>query len=127
VQRASSGDRDFYVELVFSGGIDPGGGYPPADSPVTTMLPAAYAPTGPVDPSSFDYFTQVTGTMAGLRAFSGARIDVSNSGNVQVGIGANNKNVLSGLACDLDLTVVQPSARRDIPQPYEKKASAAKL
>lgn len=109
VQRASSVDRDFYIELTFSGRIDPGNpGYPPAGSPITTMLPAAYAPTGPVDPSSFSYYTQVSGTMTGLRAFSGAHIDVVHAGNVQIGPGANNKNVLSGLACDLNLTVVQP-------------------
>lgn len=108
VQRASSVDRDFYVELIFSGRIDPGdAGYPPAGSPVTTMLPAAYAPTGPVDPSSFSYYTQVSGTMTGLRAYSGARIEVLHAGNVQIGPGANNKNVLSGLAGDLNLTVVQ--------------------
>tara|TARA_R110002096_G_scaffold277082_1_gene471133 strand:- start:992 stop:2707 length:1716 start_codon:yes stop_codon:yes gene_type:complete len=111
VQRASSIDRDFFIELLFSGRIDPGtAGYPPAGAPVTTMLPAAYAPIGPVDPQNFAYYTQVTGTMTGLRAYEGARIDVSNAGNVQIGMGANNKNVNSGLSADLTLTVVQAPA-----------------
>ena len=55
----------------------------------------------------YTYYTQVSGTITGLRAFAGARIDVSNVGPVQLGAGASNKNVLLGMAVDLNLTVVQ--------------------
>ena len=109
VQRSSAVDRDFYLELILDGRIDPGSaGYPPAGSPLTTMLPAAYAPTGPVDPSQFTYWTQASGTMTGLRAYAGAQINISGASVAQLGLGANNKNVDLGLAVDLTLTVVQP-------------------
>lgn len=109
VQREGAVDRDFLVELTFAGRVDPGdANYPPAGSPITTLLPAAYAPVGPVDASIFHYWTQVTGTMTGLRAYAGASIDLASFGPAQLGVGANNKNVELGLALDLDLTVVQP-------------------
>lgn len=126
VQRAAAVDRDFYVELVFDGRIDPGHpNHPPAGSPVTTLLPAAYVPLGPVDVSTFHYFTQVTGTMTGLRAFAGARIDISNAGTAQIGSGASNKNIESGLAVDLSLAVVQaPSGNTFVPTgPAELRAN----
>jgi len=108
VQRAAAIDRDFYLELVFAGRIDPGApNHPPIGSPVTTLLPAAYQPTGPVDPSTYTYFTQVTGTMTGLRAFAGAQIDLAAASTAQVGLGAANKSAALSLAADLNLTVVQ--------------------
>jgi hypothetical protein len=109
VQRAGAVDRDFFVELTFTGRVDPGdANYPPAGSPITTMLPAAYTPIGPVDANSFSYWTQVVGTMTGLRAFAGASIDLASVGPAQLGAGANNKNVALGLSVDFDLTVLQP-------------------
>jgi len=109
VQRLSAVDRDFFVELTFTDRIDPGAiGHPPVGSPVTTLVPAAYAPIGPSDPSQWHYYTTVSGTMTGLRAFAGARVDCSNVGSAQVGVGANNKNTLVGLSVELDLTVVAP-------------------
>lgn len=107
--RAASVDRDFFVELIFDGLVEPGNtNYPPAGYPITTMLPAAYAPAGPVDTGSWVYYTQITGTMTGVRAFADARIDISGVGSAQLGLGATNKNVMSGLAVDFDLTIVQP-------------------
>ena len=91
VERSSAVDRDFYLELILDGRIDPASaGYPPAGSPLTTMLPAAYAPTGPVDPSQFTYWTQASGTMTGLRAYAGAQINISGASVAQLGLGANN-------------------------------------
>ena len=81
--------------------------YPPAGSPVLTMLPAAYLPTGTVDPATFVYYTQVTGTFVGLRVFRGARFTVSAASPIQAGFGASNKNVRLGLAGDLQLTIAQ--------------------
>lgn len=110
LERSSGSDRNVFVVLEFSGRLAPGAaGYPPAGSPVTTLLPSAYVPIGPVDPGSFVYYTQVTGTLTGLRAFDGLRANVVNAGTAQLGAGATNKNVLPGLAVDLTLTVVQPS------------------
>jgi len=108
-QRAGAVDRDLFVELTFAGEIAPGAAnHPPAGAPITTLDPSAYAPSGAVDPSTWTYYTQVTGTMTGLRAFAGLQVDVAANGNVQVGAGATNKNVLDGFAADLDLTVVTP-------------------
>ncbi|MCK5943094.1 MAG: hypothetical protein KAI24_14035 [Planctomycetes bacterium] len=108
-QRAGAVDRDLFVELTFAGEVTPGtANHPPAGAPVATLDPTAYAPSGPVDPSTWTYYTQVTGTITGLRAFAGLRVDVTSSIPAQVGVGASNKNVLAGLAADLDLSVTQP-------------------
>lgn len=104
----SAFDREFYVTLELSGRLQPGdANYPPAGAPVVTMLPGAYVPLGPVDPALYTYYTQVTGTMVGLRVFTGARIDLSAATPIQVGLGANNKNVRLGLAGDLAMTIAQ--------------------
>ncbi|HEB54073.1 MAG TPA: hypothetical protein ENI87_12535 [bacterium] len=109
VHQESAFDRAFFLELLFQQPVSPGDpNYPPAGAPIATLQPAAYAPTGPVDPSTFVYYAQVSGTMTGLRAFDGARIDVSNATPAQLGVGANNKNVGNGLLLDLTLTVQQP-------------------
>ena len=102
-------DREFFLELEFAGRLAPGDmGYPPAGSPVLTLQPGAYVPLGTVDPTTFVYFTQVSGTLTGLRHYEGARLAVVNVGAAQMGSGASNKNVGSGLAVDLALTVLQP-------------------
>jgi len=109
-QRRGALDRDLFLELSFRDRFDPGAtGYPPAGSPVTTLAAAAYAPVGPVDPGTFVYFTNVSGTITGLRAFSGLRGSLQSIGNAQVGVGASNKNVGAGLAVELQVTVNQPS------------------
>lgn len=121
----SAFDREFYVTLELSGRIAPGdAGYPPANSPVVTMLPTAYVPSGTVDPAQFVYYTQVTGTMVGLRSFQGARITVSAATPIQVGFGASNKNVRLGLAGDLSLTITQQptSATLNLTGPAQLRA-----
>lgn len=108
VQQQAATDREFYLTLELSGRLAPGDvGYPPAGSPTVTMLPGAYVPSGTVDPASFVYYTQATGTLIGYRVFAGARIDVTATAPIQAGFGANNKNVRLGLAGDLALTVTQ--------------------
>jgi len=108
LRRAGSIDREFFVQLEFSGRLDPNSaGYPPAGSPVLTMQPAAYIPVGPVDPGTFVYYTQVTGTFVGVHSYGGARITATQASPAQLGVGANNKNVLAGLSLDLTLQVLQ--------------------
>lgn len=105
--RASAIDRLFYVELEFGGRVAPGdANHPPAGSPTLTLAPAAYAPSGPVDPATFVYYTTVNGTFTGLFAYGGERYTASNTTPAQLGIGASNKNVLLGLAVDLTLVPV---------------------
>lgn len=108
VHRQGATDREFYLTLELSGRIAPGdAGYPPAGSPVVTMQPTAYVPTGTVDPATYVYYTQAIGSLVGYRVFAGARIDLAAAGPIQVGFGANNKNVQLGLAGDLNVTVLQ--------------------
>lgn len=108
VHRLAAFDREFYVQLEFSGRIGPGDvGYPPAGSPVLTLQAGAYLPSGSIDPATYVYYTQVTGTLTGVRAYAGASLTVTNQGAAQLGLGASNKNVLPGLAVDLAVTVVQ--------------------
>jgi hypothetical protein len=100
----------FFVQLEFSGKLEPNDpGYPPAGSPIVTLQPGAYVPNGPIDPATFSYYTQVTGTFTGLRSYQGALITATNLGVTQLGLGANNKNLGNGIAVDLDLQVLQPS------------------
>ena len=106
--RGSALDRDFFLALEFTGRIGPGdAGYPPLGSPVLTLSPNAYVPTGSVDPSQYVYYTQVTGTLTGLRAFAGARLLATATGPTQIGLGASNKNTRLGLAANLSLSIVQ--------------------
>lgn len=104
-------DREFFVDLTFSGRIAPGNpNHPPAGSPVLQLQSNAYAPTGPVDPSAFTYYTSVTGTLRGMRAYSGAVLTVTSPGAAQRGSGANNRNANDGMFVALDVTVVsQPN------------------
>lgn len=109
VRRLAAIDREFAVHLELSGRLRPNDpGHPPVGSPVTTLLPAAYVPAGPADPTTWVYYTQVQGTLTGIRSYSGAIVQATAAMPIQVGLGANNKNVLRGLAGNLALQVVQP-------------------
>ena len=108
LHRQGAIDRELFVQLEFSGRLSPSDpGYPPAGSPVVTLQPSAYIPNGTVDPTTFVYYTQVQGTMTGLRSYQGAMIAVTNVGVAQLGLGANNKNIADGLLVDLNLQVLQ--------------------
>lgn len=112
LRRVSSIDRELFLQLEFSGRLAPGSvGHPPAGSPVVTLLPGAYVPLGPIAPGTFVYYTQVTGSLAGVHSYGGARILASQAGAAQLGIGANNRNVSLGLSLDLTLQVVHPAAQ----------------
>ena len=111
VHRTIALDREFYLVLELSGRVAPGGpGYPPAGSPVVTLQPSAYIPTGTIDPATYVYYTNVTGTLTGLRAYDGAKLLLTNQGAMQIGPGASNKNVQNGLAANFQVTVFQQPA-----------------
>ncbi len=97
------------VDLQFSGRVQPGDpSYPPVGSPDLQMLPGAYTPIGPIDPYTFVYYTAASGTMHGVRELDGARIALQLTGPAaQVGVGANNRNGLIGLAASFAVTVLQ--------------------
>ncbi len=102
----------FLVDLVFGGRVDPGNaGHPPAGAPVLGLLPGAYAPSGPVDPATFRYYTTASGTLTGVRNLEGARVALQlQNGAVQVGAGASNRNGLLGASATFTVQVLQQPA-----------------
>lgn len=109
---ASSLYSAFLVDIVFSGRVAPGSpGHPPPGRPDLQLLPSAYAPSGPVDPAQFVYYTQASGTLVGSSNFAGALIDLQLTGGaVQYGAGANNRSGGLGLQGSFAVTVVQQPA-----------------
>jgi hypothetical protein len=92
------------------------GGYsatPPADSPKIELSANAYVQNGgPIDPSTWYYYTTFTGTLTGIGNYAGAVIDMTRFGPAfQVGVGANGKNTHFGASGWFNVIVVsQPAA-----------------
>lgn len=110
IERDSAVNQVFLLDLVLTGRIDPGTP-PPTGSPVLLLQPGAYAPAGPVDPSTWRYYTAASGSLVGLRAFAGARLGLQLTGPaVQVGSGANHRNGTPGLAGEFTVQIQQQPA-----------------
>ncbi|MEC7583478.1 MAG: hypothetical protein VYE77_04110 [Planctomycetota bacterium] len=108
--RHNQQDRLFYLELELTGHIASGEpGYPPANTLLPDLDPSAYMPAGPVDLNSFSFYTGGTGVLRGIGAYRGAQVDLQLSQPCQVGIGANNRNVLNGLASLWSANIVSNS------------------
>ena len=101
----------FLVDITFSSKVMPGGpGHPPAAGPDLQLRNTAYVPLGPVDPNSFIYYTQATGSLTGVRNYDGAIIALTSTGaGAQRGAGANNRNGADGISVSFALNVVQQS------------------
>jgi SdrD B-like domain len=86
--------QGFAVDVQFSGFTN----VPPPGSPKEELQPAAYkANGGPVDPSTWSYFTTFTGTLTGSGDYAGAVMTIVRTGPAfQIGIGANGKNLNFG-------------------------------
>ena len=98
----------FLIDIQFSGKLVPNQpGYPPAGAPNAQLLASAYTPTGTIDTSQFTYFTTATGKLTGVRNLDGAVLSLANSGPVQLGAGANNRNGSDGLQARFAVTVTQ--------------------
>lgn len=92
-------NASFAVELLLAGRIDPGdANYPPPESPKLQLLPDAYLENGgPVDPSTWHYYTQLDGTLTGAGSLAGGVVTVTRFGpSFQVGAGANGVNSAYG-------------------------------
>lgn len=101
----------FLVDMTFTGRIAPGDpGYPPPGGPDLQLLPSAYVPAGTVDPATFVYYTSASGTLTGVRNFSGGLLTLASTGPVQLGVGANNRNDHLGLSGMFHVTVVSHSS-----------------
>ncbi len=93
---------DVYIEV---------GGYTttaPAGSPKKELRSSAYVDNGgPVDPSTWVYYTEFHGTLTGVKDYDGAVIEVSRRGPAfQVGLGASGKNIQFGGSSWIDWSVI---------------------
>ncbi|MEM6455910.1 MAG: SdrD B-like domain-containing protein [Acidobacteriota bacterium] len=82
---------------------------PPNGSPKRELRSSAYVDNGgPIDPSTWYYYTNLSGTLTGLGDLDGAILSITRRGPAwQVGNGANGKNGNYGASSWFDYTVVQ--------------------
>lgn len=100
----------FLVDIELSGKVIPvDPGYPPANMPDERLYGSAYDPIGPIDPSTFTYYTSATGTLTGVRNMAGTVLTLAATEPVQIGSGANNTNEHYGLFGEFAVTVAQGS------------------
>ena len=101
-------NKTFDVDIIFSGRTTTAG----PDSPKLELLPNAYIDDGgPIDPSTWHYYTSLSGTLTGGGDYDGAVITVERFGPAfQMGYGANNKNTNNGGSGWLDCNILsQPT------------------
>lgn len=86
---------------------------PPA-TPKKELKDNAYVPVGPVDPATWTFYNmdEANSTLTGLDAFAGSILDIfqyplSDIHPLQIGFGANNKNILFGASAWIIYTVRQ--------------------
>jgi hypothetical protein len=85
----------------------------PDGPPKKELSPSAYVENGgPIDPSTWFYYTGFTGTLTGIGDYAGAVINITRYGPAfQVGVGANGKNYNDGASGWFNVTVTkQPSS-----------------
>jgi len=119
LERPGTSNEQFFVELELGGRLNPGeAGYPPPSSPKVELKPALYAQNGgPIDTNHYYYYTTTTGTLTGLRDLAGLRYGVSPMGAaMQVGVGANGKNLEWGGSAWLTLTRLSAPSGSNFPQ-----------
>jgi uncharacterized repeat protein (TIGR01451 family) len=107
-------NRSFQVNVFLSGRTS----VPPAGSPKKDLESCAYSENGgPVDTTTWHYYTNFTGTLAGLGDFAGAILTLAPTGPAfQVGLGANNKNIKFGASSwFIWMVTQQPSAGPALP------------
>ncbi|MEM1178476.1 MAG: SdrD B-like domain-containing protein [Acidobacteriota bacterium] len=81
---------------------------PPAGSPKLELSSDQYFPTGPVDPSTWHFYTNWRGTLTGLGEWAGATVELTPRGPAwQVGDGAGNKSTVNGMSAWLSYEVTQ--------------------
>ncbi len=106
-------DEQWTISLWFGDRVDSddAGGLPPG-SPALRLAPGAYAANGgPIDPTEWHYYAQLSGELRGIGPRAGARIALASANPaVQVGEGANGSNLRFGLSAGLVAQLVtQPS------------------
>ena len=109
IRRLSNPSAQFAISGTFTGATTtPGSG-----SPKLELSSSAYvANGGPVDPSTWSYYTSFSALLTGQGDYAGAVVNLSPRGpNFQVGAGASGKNAGYGAAAWLNwITVSQPNS-----------------
>lgn len=122
IASASNPAMRFAVSLEMSGRVNPGdANYPPAGSPKLDLLPTAYvAGGGAIDPNTWHYYPNWSGTLLGLSDFAGAKIALARFGpSFQIGTGANGLNDAYGGSGWITATVLQqPSSGPALPSTF---------
>jgi len=96
--------KGFSVEVAFSGRTESA----PTGSPKLELSSGAYAPSGPIDPDTWAYYTDFGGTLTGVGDWAGAVVEVTPRGAAfQLGDGASGKNTNFGGSGWLDYVVSQ--------------------
>ncbi len=108
LRSVSNPNNAFTVDVQLSGYSST----PPADSPKKELRPEAYVENGgPIDPSTWYYYTGFTGTLTGIGNYAGAVINMTRFGPAfQVGVGANGKNTHFGASGWFNVNVVSQPA-----------------
>ena len=109
VVSASDPGKCFTVDVQLSGRTS----VAPPGSPKKDLLDCAYSQNGgPVDTSTWYYYTNYTGTLTGCGNLAGAVLTIVPTGPaLQVGLGASGKNLHYGLSSWFNWTVTaQPDA-----------------
>lgn len=105
IARVSNPSRAFDVDLHLGGYLRPGMyGYSAWGTPLKKLKASAYvAQGGTVDTKTFRYFTYACGTLTGRDALEGAKVAVyvPCPYDVQLGRGANNRNLNEGFSSKL--------------------------
>lgn len=99
----------WWLQLQLGGRVLPGApAFPPAGSPVLTLLPGEYAAQGgAIDSSQWRYYTTANGILTGLRNNVGGSLQLGTAGPLQVGLGAAGGNRFFGISGPLNATLLQ--------------------
>jgi hypothetical protein len=107
------------IDVLFTNKVDVGDPQnPPAGSPKLELMPTAYIWNGgPIDPATWHYYQDFTGTMTGKDSYAGASLLVTRRGPAfQVGDGASGKNVTyGGSAWTFFDVITQPTSGPALP------------
>jgi hypothetical protein len=108
LRSVSNPSNAFVVDVQLSGYSST----PPSGSPKKELLPNAYVENGgPIDPSTWYYYTGLSGTLTGIGNYAGAVININGLGAAfQVGVGANGKNTHFGASGWFNVNVVSQPA-----------------
>jgi hypothetical protein len=119
IARSSNPNQRLEVQLDLSDRVNPGGfGFVPTGSPKKELPSGVYIENGGiVDTDTWHYYLTLDGTLTGLGDFAGALLTMTRRGPaLQVGLGANGRNLNTGASGWLDVqTLLQPAQGPSLP------------